>query len=158
LTTAAKNGIVNCGGGDGLITGASGAIPRSDWGRMDEHAARYYEEIRRRSGDVPAIAENTGFSVEDVETVKRHVFFNEYSLGEDEPRRFDPSYDIAISWQRLVDNKNIREMDVVLLRHELLEHKYMLDGMPYAQAHELTNRQYNYEKYTVELDKEAGIK
>ena len=29
-------------------TGATGAIPRDDLQRMDEHAERYYEEIRKR--------------------------------------------------------------------------------------------------------------
>jgi hypothetical protein len=149
---------MNSGGGDGLITGASGAIPRDDWKRMDEHAALYYDEIRRRAGDVIVIAENTGFSVNEVEAVKQHIFFNKYPLGEDELRRFDPSYDISVSWQRLIDGKNIHEMDIVLLRHELLEHEHMLRGMPYVQAHMLANNQHNFEKYIIELDKEAGIK
>jgi hypothetical protein len=43
-------------------TGASGAIPRSDRNRMDQHAELYYEEIRKRVGDVESIAKNTGFS------------------------------------------------------------------------------------------------
>jgi len=141
-----------------IITGASGAIPRGDWIRMDEHAARYYEEIRRRSSDVAAIAENTGISIEEIEAVKRHVFFNEYNLGEDAPRRFDPSYDMAVSWQRLIDGKNIKEMDMVMLRHEILEHDYMASGMTYEQAHKHANERHNYEAFTNELDRRAGIK
>jgi hypothetical protein len=139
-------------------TGASGAIPRNDWARMDMHAAMFYEEIRRRKSDVSAIARNTGFSESDIDTIKRHIFINDYDLGEDMPRRFDPSYDMAVSWQRLIEGKAIQEMDIALLRHELLEHEYMSAGMAYAQAHALANEQYNCEAYTSELDRKAGLK
>ena len=40
------------------IFGASGAIPRDDLDRMDSHAERYYEEIRKRKSDIKAIAKN----------------------------------------------------------------------------------------------------
>jgi hypothetical protein len=40
------------------ITGASGAIPVSDQKRR---IALYYEEIRKRSTDIQAIAKNTGW-------------------------------------------------------------------------------------------------
>jgi hypothetical protein len=139
-------------------TGASGAIPRNDWGRMDKHAAMFYEEIRRRKTDVQAISKNTGFPETDIEIIKQHVFFNEYDLGEDKPRRFDPSYDMAVSWQRLIDGRAIQEMDIVLLKHELLEYEYISAGETYAQAHMLANERYNYEAFTAELDRKAGIK
>ena len=142
----------------GNITGAGGAIPRGDWARMDEHAERYYEEIRRRSSDISSIAKNTKLSEVDINRVKQHIFFNEYDLGEDKPRRFDPNYDMAISWQRLIEGHGISEMDLTLLRHELLEYKYMSEGMSYEQAHELANEKYNYEGYIAELDRKAGIK
>ena len=73
--------------------------------------------------------------------------------------RFDSSYDMAVSWQRLIEGKNIQEMDVVLLNHELLEHNLMTEqGMPYHIAHELSNTQYNYQKYCDELDRKAGLR
>jgi hypothetical protein len=125
---------------------------------MDAHAKLFYEEVRNRKGDAKTIAKNTGFSVEDVETIKRHVFFNEYDLDEEGPRRFDPSYDMAVSWQRLIEGKNILEMDVVMLEHEALEIKYMNEGMDYERAHELANKRFNYAKYTNKLDKEGGVK
>jgi len=141
------------------ITGASGAIPRSDNARMDSHADRYYEEIRKRDTDVAAIAQNTVFSVEDVEIIKRHVFFNEYSLDGKGVKRFDPNYDMAVSWQRLIDGKDIHEMDIVLLHHELLEYKIMTEqGVPYYKAHTQASKQYNYQAYTDELDRKAGLK
>ncbi|MCL2086222.1 MAG: hypothetical protein FWH05_01340 [Oscillospiraceae bacterium] len=70
------------------ITGASGAIPRDDIKRMDAHAERYYEEIRKRKSDVAAIAENAGFSTEDVEKIKLHIFIDTHDLG-DEREYFD---------------------------------------------------------------------
>lgn len=141
-----------------IVAGASGAIPRWDWTRMDIHAERFYEEIRRRTTDIKAIAKNTEISEKNIAIAKQHIFFNEYNLGEDEPRRFDPSYDMAVSWQRLIDGKNIQEMDMVLLRHELMEYEYMSAGMVYEEAHRLANEQYNYEMYVSELDRKAGVK
>ena len=140
------------------ITGASGAIPRSDYGRMDEHAERYYEEIRKRNTDVATIAENTGFSVEDVEAVKRHIFFNEYQLDSKRLRRFDPNYDMAVSWQRLIDGKNILEMDMVLLKHELYEYNLMKSQcLTYELAHIQASKLFDYQAYTDALDRKAGV-
>jgi hypothetical protein len=49
-------------------------------------------------------------------------------------------------------------MDLVLLRHELLEYEYMSKGKTYAQAHSLANEKFNYEAFAAELDRRAGIK
>jgi len=144
---------------DENTTGASGAIPRSDFKRMDKHAEKYYEEIRKRKSDVAAIAKNTGFCVEDIEKIKKHIFINEYALDGKGISRFDPSYDMAVSWQRLIDGKNIQDMDIVLLCHELLEHKIMAEqNEPYHIAHKQANQQYNYQVYCDELDRKAGLK
>jgi len=154
LTNPENRDIINTGGGRMTvdITGASGAIPRDDMIKMDEHAARYYEEIRKRTGDIESIAKNTGFSVDDVKKIKEHVFLTEHDLGYTEPRRFTPDYDIAVSWQRLIDGKNVQEMDIVLLNHELMEYRLMKRGLLYDEAHSITESTYNYKKYTVELD------
>ena len=134
------------------ITGASGAIPRDDLVKMDEHAARYYEEIRKRTGDIGSIAENTGFSLEEIKIIKEHIFINEHELGDDKFERFYPNYDMAISWQRLIEGKNIQEMDIMLLKHELMEYGLMKQGLLYDEAHGITEKTYNYKKYTDELD------
>jgi len=120
---------------------------------MDEHAARYYEEVRKRTGDIESIAKNTGFSVEDITIIKNHVFFNEYDLDGKKLKKFDPDYDMAVSWQRLIDGKNIKEMDIVLLNHELMEFGLMKQGLSYNEAHRITDKTYSYKKYTDELDK-----
>lgn len=139
------------------ITGASGAISRNDYTRMDEHAERYYEEIRKRTSDVAAIAKNTGFTAKDVDKIKQHVFVNVHSLDKKKPSRFAPNYDMAVSWQRMIDGKDIREMDIVLLNHELMELNLMAQGHNYDEAHKITEAAYNYIKYTKELDAKEGI-
>ena len=82
-----------------------------------------------------------------------------YDLGGLEPERFEADYDIAVSWQRLIDGGNIHEMDFVLLNHELIEHSLMNeDCMPYAQAHREAEKRYNYIQYVKELDLMEGLK
>ena len=139
-------------------TGASGVIPRHEWPRMDAHAKMFYEQIRKRKSDIETIAKNTKFTVEDIQVVKNHLFFNKYDLGENLPTRFDPIYDIAISWQRLIDGNNIQEMDIVLLHHELMEYKLMTQcGMEYKIAHDIAEKTYNYSKFVKELDEAEGL-
>jgi len=138
---------------DAKITGASGAIPRDNSNKMTAHANLYYEEIRKRDSDIESIAQNTGFSFEDIKNIKNHIFFNEYDLGDEFPERFAPDFDMAVSWQRLSEGNNIHEMDIVLLNHELIEYKLMEKGTSYKEAHKIASKSYNYKKYTDELDK-----
>jgi len=141
-----------------MTTGASGAIPRHDWSRMDTHAKMFYEQIRKRKTDIESIAKNTGFKIDDVRKIKEHIFFNKYDLGDENPSRFDPIYDIAISWQRLISGKEIKEMDMVLLYHELMEYELMnQQGMKYIAAHHIAEQAYNYSKFVKELDKKEGL-
>jgi len=86
--------------------------------------------------------------------VKEHIFTNTYELGESEPTRFDADYHMAVSWQRLMDGKNIQDMDVVLLRHELLERHCMIEkGMSYFEAHALADSRYGYATLVREADR-----
>ena len=140
------------------ITGTSGAIPRDDIKRMDNHAKIYYKEIRKRTSDIEAISRNTEFSVDDIEIVKNHIFYNEYDLGDETPERFAPDYDMAVSWQRLIEGENIQEMDIVLLNHEPMEYRLMQQGLPYREARTITETSYDYMKYVIELNRKAGIK
>ena len=139
------------------VTGAGGAIPRDDNERMDAHAEMFYEEIRKRKSDVTAIAKNTGFSAEDIDKIKQHVFIDKHDLGTEELSRFTPDYDMAVSWQRLIDGRNIKEMDIVLLNHELVEARLMSEGISYEKAHSDADAVYSYTKYVRELDAKEGI-
>jgi hypothetical protein len=61
-------------------------------------------------------------------------------------------YDMAVSWQRLIDGKNIEEMDLVMINHELMEYDLMANKrLSYKEAHTLTDKKYNYSKYIKEL-------
>ena len=158
IVNPVKTDIINIGGKMN-VSGAGGAISRTDIKRMEDHADRYYNEIRKRSSDVNAISTNTKFHIDDIKNIKNHIFFNEYDFGEDAPRRFDTNYDMAISWQRLTEGKNIQEMDLVLLRHELMEYKLMNEQkLLYREAHDITSKMYNYQKFIDDLDRTAGTK
>ena len=145
------------GSGDVVINGAYGAIPRSDNARMDKHAELFYGEVRKRTSDVGAIAKNSGFSETDVKRIKNHIFINKHELGAEIPQRFIPDYDMAISWQRLIDGVNIQDMDIVLLNHELHELRLMEQGISYSVAHREAEKSFNYRAFTKELDAREGI-
>ena len=92
-----------------------------------------------------------------MDRVKRHIFIDAHDLGAYEPLRFTPDYDMAVSWQRLIDGKEIKEMDIVLLNHELTELRLMERGLDYDTAHSLAEAEFDYIKYGKELDLKEGI-
>ena len=125
----------------------------------DRHAQEFYESVRNRNKqhEIVKVSKNSRLSQSDVEKIYNHIFINEYDL-EDGRKRFDPSYDMAESWRRLseIGGKNIQPHDLVMLRHELMEHDLMANGMRYDEAHELTNKNYNYQKAWVAWMKQKG--
>lgn len=125
----------------------------------DRHAQEFYESVRNRNKqhEIVKVSNNSGLSQADVEKIYNHIFINEYDL-EDGQKRFDPSYDMAESWRRLseIGGKNIQPHDLVMLNHELMEHDLMAKGMKYDEAHELTNKTYNYQKAWIAWMKEKG--
>lgn len=125
----------------------------------DRHAQEFYESVRNRNKqhEIVKVSKNSRFSQSDVEKIYNHIFINEYDL-EDGRKRFDPSYDMAESWRRLseIGGKNIQPHDLVMLNHELMEHDLMAKGMKYDEAHELTNKTYNYQKAWIAWMKEKG--
>ena len=52
---------------------------------------------------------------------------------------------MSLAWQRLIEGRNIRKSDIVLLHHERLE-SYLMNryNYSYEEAHEITCRKYNY--------------
>lgn len=111
--------------------------------RAEKHALQYYESVRHMTKDTERIAVNVGWKKEAIDAIKRHVFLEEHDLM-DGHRRFDPSYDIAQSWQRLIDGKNIRRADIILLKHEYLELSLMKRGYSQDEAHIIASGRYNY--------------
>ena len=140
-TGSSSSGSVN------RISGAiSGALdPYSQ--AAEDHAKRYYELVRHMTGDTQKIAENTHIGKDKIDKIKNHVFIKEHDLWDGQKRRFDPSYHMAQSWQRLMNGKNIKEQDWILLKHEYCELRYMEKGLTQDQAHIKASKRYNYAKY-----------
>jgi len=127
------------------LTGACGAIPASDEKRRNAHAKLFYEEMRNRTTDVTTISKNTGWDIKKIEKIKNHIFLTKHDLGYDEPVTFDPDYNMAVSWQRLIDGKNIKEEDYILLEHEYLELNIMeKENLKYNEAHIKANETFDY--------------
>ena len=94
--------------------------------------------------DVSHIADNTGFSYQRIDAIKHFLFLDEHDLGREVPARFDSGFEIAQSWQRLIEGKNIQPHDITLLHHEELEMRLMNEGMTQAQAHTIASKQFDY--------------
>lgn len=62
---------------------------------------------------------NTGLTIRFIGAVYDHVFVNKHVLS-DGYRTFGKSYDMAVSFQRLLTNQSTKA-DLVLLRHEHIE-------------------------------------
>lgn len=146
-----KKVVDNPAGQDIMKSGAiSGALDPASV-EAERHAERYYESVRKMTTDVEHISNNTGFSKEEIEGIKSYVFFEKHDLGEDEPMRFFPSYEMAESWQRLIDGKDIQPHDITLINHELMESKLVKAGLTQDEAHIITSGVYNYKKEAVEF-------
>lgn len=143
LTGKSKNGI--------FISGGIGGALDPNGKRATEHAERYYEEVRHMTTDVKHIAENTGFSEEEIQGIKNFVFFDSHELGDGTPRRFDVSYEMAESWQRLIEGKDIQPHDVTLLKHERMEKALMENGISQEEAHIIASNSFNYGKEEYEF-------
>ena len=129
-----------------IAGGISGAITDPLSKRATEHAKLYYEEIRKNHSDVKRIAENTGFSADQIMLVKNYLFLDVHEL-DDGIRRFDVSFEIAESWRRLAfDPNQIKPHDLTLLNHELMELRLVSEGIPQDEAHVITSRKYNYSR------------
>ena len=131
---------------DEIFTGISAGALNPHSKEALEHAIRYYGLVRSMKTDCKRIAANTGFREKDIRRIKNHIFYEEHEL-EDGLRRFDESYEMARSWQRLIDGREIEDKDIVLLHHEFLESILMQDGLNYDDAHQKTSEIYDYSQF-----------
>ena len=139
---AAKNNKIKQTGGK--ITGGHRYIPDKNEGIKGIKAAEQYE-LYSKVDDSELIAKNTGFTVEEIQQIRSHVFFEKHDL-DDGYKRFDPDYDMAVAWKRL-QNGDYLPRDITLLRHELLESKLEKEyNITAREAHELTQEKYNWAK------------
>ena len=111
----------------------------------EEHAIRYYEEIRKRASDVNKIAAATGYEKEEIQAVKNYIFMDKHDLRGEEKELFDPDYMMAESWRRLQEGK-AEPHDLTLIKHELLEKSLVEKGHTQKEAHKIASKMYNYGK------------
>lgn len=137
LDNGNRSGIMNTG----VISGALNPYSKE----AEKHAVQYYESVRHMTTDTQKISAATGISRDKIDKIKNHVFITEHDLLTGH-KRFDPSYDMAQSWQRLI-NGDFKEQDIVLLKHEYAELRYMEKGYSQNEAHILASKKYNYAKY-----------
>ncbi|MDR1639458.1 MAG: hypothetical protein LBT59_07175 [Clostridiales bacterium] len=112
---------------------------------QEKEAIDFYKEIRLCDTDVKAISKNTKLDEEKIKTIKEHIFkkFHLVKLGY---KRFDPDYDMAVFWKRLIDG-DVREKDLVFL--ELMYDEYVnvyVNGMTIWQAHKTVSRKFDYRR------------
>ena len=130
----------------GTIKAVNGArITNINGSAAEKHAERYYGLVRSMTTDVARIAQNTGYSESVIQRIKNFIFMDKHDLGDLEPRRFDPSFAMAQSWQRLI-NGTPEPHDIVMLQHEILEQELMEGGLSQYQAHIEASKKYNYAK------------
>ena len=137
----------------------SGALDSGgkDFKRAEIHAKKRYETFRNIKGDISEIAKLTGHSIEEIERVKQHMFFNEYDLA-DGHHRFYPDFDQAQSWGRLWGG-NPEPCDFVMIEHELIEERLMNQkGMSYDEAHAEANKTADYSKAVKEYNNAVAKK
>jgi len=150
LTNPDNYGIMNIETGsennmnENMFGGISGALNK-DSPEAAKHADLYYEEIRKRKSDVTTIAQNTAFTENQVKSIKEHLFLNEITFANGTIKRFDPDFEQAQAWQRLISG-NFYDTDILFLNHELEELEYMRNNnVVYEIAHEHANKKYNWE-------------
>lgn len=121
--------------------------------RRLEYAYTQYDTIKNSNQSVEKrkIFSNIGqfktmkdFSKLDVDIAFNHVFNDIHDLYEGKSL-FTPDYDMAQSWNRLINGNQIEKHDLILLRHERLEHDYMYkENLDYSTAHRKTSAYFNY--------------
>lgn len=132
-----------------------GAITNEYSPRALAHASLYYDEIRVITADVGKIVKNTGFSLDDINRIKSYIFIDVHDLGGGVMSRFEPSFFMALSWQRLMLG-NFLPHDITMLRHELLEMDLVAKGFSQAEAHEKAQKVYNYAQEVLEYHKRSN--
>lgn len=145
ITITTEKAVANSNESGIITSGAiSGALnPYSK--EAEQHAEQYYEAVRHMTTDTKKISQSTGINQDKIDKIKNHIFVQEHDLLEGH-KRFDPSYDMAQSWQRLTNGK-YEEKDIVLLKHEYAELRYMEKGLSQSEAHTKASKRYNYAQY-----------
>lgn len=120
----------------------------------ENKAKKIYLELGQRDASFAGkIIAKVG-NISDIEgkQVFNHIFRNKHKFddeisGEIYEDYFDPDYDMAQSFLRILNRQKVLERDIILIKHELLESNLMKENstLTYREAHEITNQQFNYE-------------
>ena len=141
------NSLTN--GGSGGIIKTGGKITQENFikaSEYEEQAMRFYEKMLENNEDVVKISKNIGWSIKDVQDVKRHMMQDEIKFKDGSARKFDADIDQALAWKRMIEGKNIKPTDILLAQHELLECKIMREQhFVFEDAHALANLKFNWE-------------
>ena len=160
-----KKGIANSGNSGIIKAGAmSGALTSKNdpnFEKRDAFAKSYYAEVlgRKREHEIATVARNSGFSEDDVSKVFAHIFEREHLFSDGSIHKFDTDFDMAQSWIRLREGKNIQPHDILLLKHELMEAEIMGTGttIPYEPTHDKVSETYNYKAALFKYLKENNL-
>lgn len=125
-----------------------------DFIKAEKHAYLTYDKIKNSNqefekrkiySNIGKFKEMKDFTKEDVDIAFNHVF-NDIHILKDGESLFHPEVNMAESWERLITGKDIQSHDLILLKHERLEHDYMYvrGNMDYDTAHAKTDETYNY--------------
>ena len=119
-----------------------------DFIKAEKHAYLTYDKIKNSNQELEKRKiYSKDFTKEDVDIAFNHVF-NDIHILKDGESLFHPEINMAESWERLITGKDIQSHDLILLKHERLEHDYMYvrGNMDYDTAHAKTDETYNYGK------------
>ena len=121
--------------------------------RKEKHAFLMYDSIKNSNqkvtkrkifNNIKKFEKMKNFTKEDVDIAFDHVFNDLHDLEKGQ-MLFEPDYEMAQSWNRLINNNDIQENDLILLKHERLEHDLMYKkGLSYNEAHDETSKVYFY--------------
>lgn len=120
----------------------------------ENKAKKIYLELGQRDASFAGkiIAKVGNISDTEGKQVFNHIFrskhkFDDEISGEIYEDYFDPDYDMAQSFLRILNRQKVLERDIILIKHELLESNLMKENsnLTYKEAHKITNQQFNYE-------------
>ena len=158
LTVSNMNGTIQMG--DGIVqtggneSGGKRYVPEKSDGQRGIQAAEAYRKISR-TNDTEIVARNSGFSVEDIVTIKRHIFFEKHKTY-DGYALLTPDYDMAVAWNRLRSG-HPEERDILLLHHELLESRIETErNCTLSEAHAEAQKKYNWSEEIMRIFGEGG--
>lgn len=131
----------------------------------EKHAYSQYNAIKNRNPEYEIrkiynnLKKQNDYEIIHKNEIRRafnHVFHDKHQL-ENDNGVFDPEYDMAQSWTRLIDGDKIYPHDIILLLHEAYESKLMQEkNMNYRDAHIATEKLFNYNRDVKEFNERRG--